>query len=149
MTMVMSAKPSFFNPKSSKALIMMVVDDMASIPPKKILSITLHPIRYPEKKPTQNMMTISATEAMMAVAPTLKSFRKLNSRPRANSKKMIPISDHSCTEFCSMMVGNRLKWGPTKKPATMYPNTNGCFNSLNITVITPAEMRMSAKSLTK
>jgi len=35
---------------------------------------------------------------------------------------------------------------PTRKPATIYPRTNGCFNFLNSNVVIPAEIRMSAKS---
>ena len=33
-----------------------------------------------------------------------------------------------------------------KNPATIYPNTNGCFSHLNTTVITPAVIRIMAKS---
>ena len=40
-------------------------------------------------------------------------------------------------------------WGDTKKPATMYPSTSGCFSFLNTSVTTPATIRMRAKSLTR
>ena len=36
--------------------------------------------------------------------------------------------------------------GDTKKPATMYPNTSGCFSFLKISVTTPATTSISAKS---
>ena len=56
---------------------------------------------------------------MKAVLPTWNSRLKLNSNPKANSRKMIPISDHSLMTAVWVMVGKRLKCGPTRKPATM------------------------------
>ena len=39
--------------------------------------------------------------------------------------------------------------GLAKKPATTYPNTNGCFSFLKSNVIKPAHISINAKSLIK
>ena len=39
-------------------------------------------------------------------------------------------------------------WGDTRKPATMYPNTNGCLSFLNRSVTNPATTRIRARSFT-
>ncbi len=44
-TSVMSANFCFLMPMSAKALMTMVVEDMASMPPRKMLSMLLHPRR--------------------------------------------------------------------------------------------------------
>ena len=37
--------------------------------------------------------------------------------------------------------------GLTRNPATIYPNTRGCFSLLKIRVTIPADIRMYARSL--
>ncbi len=69
--------------------------------------------------PAMNTVMISTPAVVKAVLPTWKRRLKLNSKPKANSRKMIPISDHSLMTAVSMMVGKRLKCGPTRKPATI------------------------------
>ena len=138
-----------FRPRSSKALIMMVVDDIESIPPRKMRSIWLQPIAPPTIIPVTNIPTKMVPAVMRALLPTLSSFLKLNSRPSANSRKIMPISDHCSTVSGLVRLGKRPKCGPTRNPATMYPSINGCFRALNIRVIIPAEMNMRARSLTR
>ena len=60
--------------KSSKALMIMVVELIASIPPKKILSIWLQPKAVPHKYPMPSIPPISTAVAMKAVLPTLLSL---------------------------------------------------------------------------
>ena len=37
--------------------------------------------------------------------------------------------------------------GLAMKPATMYPNTNGCLSRLKMRVVSPAHISMSARSI--
>ena len=146
-TMLVKGFP--LSPRSSKALMMMVVEDIESIPPRKIRSIWVQPIAPPISMPVTNIPANMVPAVIRALLPTFRSFLKLNSRPRANSRKIIPISDH-CSTFSGLVrPGKRPKWGPTRKPATMYPSISGCFNALKIRVMMPAEMNIRARSLTR
>jgi hypothetical protein len=93
------------------------------------------------------MEKMMAQAAITAVPPTLTNFLKLNSSPKAKSKKMTPISDHVWILAVSMTEGVSVKCGLAKNPATMYPNTKGCFRRLKTSVMTPAQIKISAKSL--
>ena len=73
---------------------MTVVELMERRPPRKRLSIMVQPRALPAIMPTRNMPMHMVPAVMRALLPTLSSFLKLNSRPRANSRKMMPISDH-------------------------------------------------------
>ena len=73
---------------------MMVVEDMDSSPPRKMPSMVVQPINWATMMPRMNMPTLLTIAMVMAALPTLTSFLKLNSSPRANRRKMIPISDH-------------------------------------------------------
>ena len=53
----------------------------------------------------------------MALDPTFSSFLKLNSRPRPNIRKMMPISDHCSTVSALEMPGKKEMFGPIRKPA--------------------------------
>ena len=103
---------------SSKALTMMAVEDIDSIPPRKRLSIVPHPITKPSSAPTPIMPRMPRKAVMKALLPIDISFLKLNSRPTANIMKMIPISDQTSTSPTSVTVGKMCRWGPTRKPAT-------------------------------
>ena len=136
-------------PRSSYALIIMVVDDIDSIPPRNIDSMLLHPIASPTMKPNMNIPTHWVTAVIRALLPTLSSFLKLNSSPRANSRNIIPISDHSLTVAVLVTVGNKPICGPTRKPARIYPKISGCLSAFDIIVNTPAEISISARSLSR
>ena len=86
------AKSFFRTFSSSKALMMMVVDDMDSIPPKNTLSIVPQPMSCPTAKPKASIPPTSTSAVMIAVPPTLASLWRLNSRPRQNIRMMMPIS---------------------------------------------------------
>ena len=56
---------------------------------------------------------------MTAGPPTLTIFLKLNSSPRANRRKMTPMSDQVWMLAVSMTEGVSAKCGLAMKPATM------------------------------
>ena len=128
---------------------MIVVEDIESIPPRKMLSIIVHPSADPVTMPTMNIPTQFVPAVISAALPTFSNFLKLNSNPRLNSRKMMPISDHWSTLSTLVTVGNRPRWGPTRNPATIYPRISGCFSHFEIIVNNPAEIRISARSFTK
>ena len=137
---------SFFSFKSSKALTMMLVDEMDSIQPRKMQFIFCQPKSFPTKKPAENIITNSVRTMIAPCPPTFFSFLNENSSPMANNRNTIPISLHVDTLAVSLMTGKYVKYGPIKKPATIYPRTKGCFNHLKIIVVTPAVIRISARS---
>ncbi|MND89387.1 hypothetical protein D3C81_1039070 [compost metagenome] len=71
---------------------MMVVEEIARIAPRNSESMVLHPNQRPISKPIQIISTISRNAAINAVAPTLNSLRRLNSRPKQNIRKITPSS---------------------------------------------------------
>jgi hypothetical protein len=75
------------------------------------------------------------------------SFLKLNSSPIPNKRNITPISAQIFIFSASVTVGKKLECGPVKNPATIYPNTKGWFNHLNMMVIIPAIINIKAKSL--
>ena len=135
-----------FSFKSSNDLIIIVVDEIESMQPRNTQSIVPMPSRCPTVLPATNITASSVSAVMAPVAPTRFNFLTLNSRPKANIKNTIPMSLHTCTLLSSVTAGNHGKYGPIKKPATMYPRTKGCFSHLNTTVITPAVIRITARS---
>ena len=80
------------SPRSSNALYIIVVEDMAIIPPKKMQSIRCHPKLIPTPIPKRIIQNIMVQAAMTAVPPTFTIFLKLNSSPNANRRKITPIS---------------------------------------------------------
>ena len=105
-------------PRSSKALMIIVVDEMANMPPKKRLEKYDHPSAVPHSMPAAIMSAISVTAVMTAALPTLSSRTMLNSRPRPNIRKITPISDHVEMPSESATLGNQSTAGPIRKPAT-------------------------------
>jgi hypothetical protein len=83
----------------------MVVEDIASIPPKYRQSIDFHPNDHPTVIPITIIQKMMEQAAMIAVPPTFISFLKLNSNPKAKSKKITPISDHVWILAVSMTEG--------------------------------------------
>ena len=79
------------NPKSSNALYMIVVEDIANIPPRKRRSILLQPKRNPTLLPTPIIHNITQTAATIGPMPIFIILLKENSRPRVNMRNMTPI----------------------------------------------------------
>jgi hypothetical protein len=82
----------FLSPSSLKDLMIMVVEEMDRIPPRKILSMVAQPSILPVKYPAASMNITSKTAVTEAGAPTFISFLKLNSNPRLNRRNITPIS---------------------------------------------------------
>ena len=77
--------------RSLKALMMMVVDDMESMPPRKRQLMLEKPSTWPMQKPAHIMPITMISAVTTAEPPALMSFLKLNSSPRLKSRTMIPI----------------------------------------------------------
>ena len=60
----------------------MVVDDMASIPPRKMQSILLHPKAWPTQTPSIDMKKMMVQVEITGDAPILRIFLNEKSRPR-------------------------------------------------------------------
>ena len=65
------------------------------------------------------MTKISSAAAMSAVVPTFFNFRRLNSRPSENIRKITPSSPSVWMVFSSSMRGKRKECGPMMTPAMM------------------------------
>ena len=76
---------------------MIVVDDMASIPPRKIQSMRDHPKPCPTTIPSIDMQKMMETVDMMGEAPIFRIFLNEKSSPSENSRNMTPMSAHRCT----------------------------------------------------
>ena len=98
---------------------MMVVDDMAIMPPRKMESIRDQPEALPTVKPRKIMPMMIVSAAMMAGPPTLRIFLMLNSSPSAKRRKMTPMSAQMWTLAPSVTDGRKEKCGLARKPATM------------------------------
>ena len=110
---------SFLSFKSSKALTMMLVEEMESIHPRKMQFILCQPNIFPTRKPVVNIMMSSVSTIMAPGPPTFFSFLNENSRPIANRRNTMPISLHVATLLGSSTTGKYVKCGPMRKPATI------------------------------
>ena len=90
MTLLVNFSPFIF--RSSKAFAMIVVDDMESMAPRKMLSICDQPNTLPSMKPMRHIDTNSVRAVIPTVPACFFSFLKLNSKPIANSRNTMPIS---------------------------------------------------------
>ena len=90
------AKPCCVSPISEKALYIMVVELIATIPPRKMQSISFHPKLCPTMIPKTIILKMIVQAAMMGEAPILRIFLIEKSNPNENNKKMTPISAHVC-----------------------------------------------------
>ena len=90
------AKPCCVSPMSEKALYIIVVELIATIPPRKIQSISFHPKLCPTMIPNANIQKMMVQAAMMGEAPILRIFLMEKSNPNENNKKITPISAHVC-----------------------------------------------------
>lgn len=90
---------------------------MASIPPKNKLFISDQPKDSPMSVPIVIIKRMIETAVMMGLVPILTSFLKENSSPKANIKKIIPMSAHVWILDVSLTDGKSVICGPAKKPA--------------------------------
>ena len=134
------------NPMSSNALKIIVVEDIDNIPPRKRLFICPQPSDKPVIYPAVIIPITTVMAPMTAVPPTFINFLKLKSSPKANNRKITPISAQIRILSTSVTVGICSMEGPASIPATIYPNTTGRFNFLNNRVTNPADMSMTARS---
>ena len=73
----------------------MVVELMASIPPRNRQSILLHPKSLPANTPSIDMQNIIVMVEMMGEAPILRIFLNEKSSPNENSRNITPMSAQS------------------------------------------------------
>ena len=77
-------------PISVNALMMMVVDDIESIPPKNRQLMKLKPKKCPTIKPANIIPATIISAVTTAAVPERNNFLKLNSRPKEKSNTTIP-----------------------------------------------------------
>ena len=75
----------------------MVVDDMASIPPRKIQSIFGQENRCPTIMPSIDMQKMMVMVEMIGDAPIFRIFLNEKSSPSENSRNITPMSAHRWT----------------------------------------------------
>ena len=80
------------SPMSSKALYIMVVDDMASIPPRKMQFICDHPKALPTSVPSNIIENTMLHAAMAGAIPIFRIFLNEKSSPSANKRNKTPMS---------------------------------------------------------
>ena len=88
------AKRCCRSPRSSKALYIIVVELMASIPPRKMQSIRLHPNRCPVTMPSIIMQNTIEHVDIMGEAPIFRIFLNEKSSPSEKSRNITPMSAH-------------------------------------------------------
>ncbi len=98
---------------------MMVVDDIASMPPRKMQSMWSQPKAWPTPMPSIAMEKTMLMAAMMGAMPIFRIFLNEKSRPSAKSRNITPMSAHVWMSVLSMTDIVRGMWGETTKPATM------------------------------
>ena len=113
------AKGSFFRPKSSMLFMVIMVEDMASMTPRKTLFIVPQPSARPTSTPTAPMPTAWTPAERKPGTPTSAILWTENSSPRPNIRKMTPMSDQTSMLPRSSMVGRNCTTGPARKPARM------------------------------
>ena len=105
--------------RSSRALMMMVVDDIDSMPPRNMALTALKFSSRPTTKPSPIMPSTIISAVTAAEPPTLSSFLKLKSSPIENRSTMMPIcAQKSMLPSCTT-DGKKAKCGLAMKPATM------------------------------
>ena len=128
---------------------MIIVDDIESMQPRKTASILPNPSRCPRVIPTTVMPLMTVIAVMIALLPTRDSFTNENSSPRPNIRNTMPIVDQVWMLSVSTTVGSNVKCGLIRKPAVIYPSTVGRCSFLNrIDTIAEAPM-IKARSMIK
>ena len=110
------------NPMSSNALKIIVVEDIDNIPPRKRLFICPQPCDKPVISRCHHTCN-NGYGSTTAVPPTFINFLKLKSSPKANNRKITPISAQIRILSTSVTVGICSMEGPASIPATIYPLT--------------------------
>ena len=72
----------------------MVVELIASIPPRKMQSILDQPKAWPVKTPSIDMEKMMAMVEMNGDTPIFRIFLNEKSRPNENSRNITPMSAH-------------------------------------------------------
>ncbi len=129
-----------------KAFMIMVVDDIESMPPRNRLLMFVKPNRCPIVKPVAIMPVTITSAVTTAEPPVLSSLRKLNSSPSENSSTTIPICAQNSMLASVVTDGRGSKCGLARNPATIYPSTTGCFIHLKSSVTTAPSSSMNARS---
>ena len=96
-----------------------MVEDMASMTPRKMLFIVPQPSARPTSTPTAPMPTAWTPAERKPGTPTSAILWTENSSPRPNIRKMTPMSDQTSMLPRSSMVGRNCTTGPARKPARM------------------------------
>lgn len=112
------ANPLSFRCSSSNVFAMIVVDEMAIMPPRNRLVRSGQPSRVPHVNPATIISPISMSAVRMAGRPAVASLVILNSSPRPNMRKMTPISDQTEMLSVSETSGNHEMAGLTRNPAS-------------------------------
>ncbi len=121
MSTAKTREANFFcrRPMSVNALMMMVVDDIESIPPRKRLLILLKSSKWPMANPAHIIPVTIISAVTTAEPPEFMSFLKLNSRPSENSSTTMPIWAQKSMLASVVTEGRYSKCGLARNPATM------------------------------
>ena len=76
---------------------MIVVELIASIPPKKMQSIRSHPKEWPTSIPSPIIQKMMVQAEMTGAIPILSIFLMEKSSPKENNRKITPMSAQVCT----------------------------------------------------
>lgn len=150
MTRVPMARPANFSsfiPKSSTFFMVIMVEDMASMTPRKRLFMGPQPRARPSRTPTPPMPAAWMPADKSPGPPTSASLCRENSSPRPNMRKITPMSDQTSMPPRSWMVGRKSTTGPARNPARMYPSTEGRWIFLHSRVVPAAITRMMVRSM--
>ncbi len=107
------------SPMSVNAFIIIVVDDMDSMPPRKRLLMLFMPMNLPAAYPAHIMPATMISAVTTAEPPALISFLKLNSSPSEKSRTTMPICAQKSMLASVVTDGRYSKCGLARKPATM------------------------------
>ena len=105
-------------PMSLNALYIIVVELIASIPPRKMQSMRFHPNECPTMMPSVIMQKIMVHVEMTGDAPIFIIFLNEKSSPSENSRNITPMSAHVPTLELSMTDMVYGMCGLTMNPAT-------------------------------
>ena len=113
------AKRFWRRPRSVRALRMMVVEDMETMPPRKMQLMASKCRSLPTPNPAKDIPTMMTSAGMTASLPARTSLRKLNSRPRVNMSTIMPSSAQKSMLASVTTDGSQVTLGLARKPARM------------------------------
>ncbi len=102
--------------RSLNAFMIMVVDDIESMPPRNRLLMLENPSRCPIENPAHIMPITIISAVTTAEPPALSSFLKLNSRPSENSSTTMPICAQKSMLLSVVTDGRYTKLGLARNP---------------------------------